>query len=346
MRKALFATIHIILTITIFSACSNNEDLSTPQKVYKIYVLFTPEGFCNMGYNDNTIKAIETLSGKYGYRYSFCVPETIEDGMEYYMNWYNEEPDDNVERTLFIFASGIYDAPLANAPHPKKNSRKDILLFEVKKEVPYAYTFDMSYYGASYMIGYFYLQETDVRFQIIAANLYLEGLEEVIDGFTTATKDMSCGSVELNCISDTPNGGLNNENLAFAECKMAFHENTDKNNIFVPYAGSSNMGVYRFSQSNYQTVVGVDCIDPNLYSYTFLCMNKRIDLALDDFLEPWINGDEIPRNTLYTLESGKVVVDRATALDSESELLDEIKKLAIAKEKEYFQKEVEDGQDL
>ena len=346
MRKALFATIHIILTITIFSACSNNEDLSAPHKVYNIHVLFTPEGFCNMGYNDNTLKAIETLSSKHGYRYSFCVPETIEDGMEYYMNWYNEEPDDNVERTLFIFASNIYEAPLANAPHPTKNSHKDILLFEVEKEVPYAYTFDMSYYGASYMIGYYYLKQMDVCFQVIAANQYIEGLEEIYGGFTTATKDMSCGSVELNYISDTPDGGLDNDNLAFAECRMVFYENMDKNNIFVPYASFSNLGVYRFSQSNYQIAVGVDCINPNLYSYTYLCMNKKIDLALDDFLEPWINGDEIPRHILYTLESGKVVVDRAATLDSESELLDEIKKMAIAREKEYYQKEVEDEQDL
>ena len=338
MRKILFAIIQIILTITIFSACSKNEEeLSAPDKVY-IYVLFTPEGFCNMGYNDNTLKAIETLSHKYGYKYSFCVPETLEDGMNYYMHWCKSELSNDVSRSLFIFASSVYDIYLAGEPHPAADSRKDILMFEVEKELPYAYTFAMSYYGASYMIGNYYLKYAPACFQIIAANVFLEGLEYVLDGFTDATEDMARGRVNLNYLSDYTDGGLNDDNLAYLECKSELHNNPNENNIFIPYAGLSNLGVYRFSQSNDQLAVGVDCINPNTYTYMPLSMNKRMDIALDDFLKRWKNGDEISKYTFYTLESGRIVVDRASILDLEPEVLDELLEQAIAKEKEYFQK--------
>jgi hypothetical protein len=65
-------------------------------------------------------------------------------------------------------------------------------------------------------------------------------------------------------------------------------------------------------------------------------MNKKMDLALDDFLQRWINGCEIPRHTLYTLESGKVVVDRITKLDFDSQTLETLQEEAIVKEKEYY----------
>ena len=336
MHKVLYIAIKIILAITIFSACSKNEDLGMPDKIY-VNVLFTPESFCEIGYNDVTLKAIETNSLKYGYEYSFCVPESIEDGMDYYMNWCKAQLNDDVARSLFVFASSIYDEPLANAPHPTTDSRKDILIFELAKELPYAYTFDMSYYGASYMIGSYCLRKLPVDFQIIAANPYLEGLYDVLDGFFAATEDMSSGTVNFCYISESPSGGLDDDDGAFLACKKIYSLNQEKTNIFIPYAGLSNLGVYRFSQSNYQLAVGVDCIDPNLFSYVFLCMNKKMDLALADFLQLWVKGGEIPRHTFYTLESRRVVVDRNTLLESDSELLDSLLEQAIAKEKEYFQ---------
>lgn len=324
------------LTITLFSACSNQDDLGAPHKVY-INVLFTPESFCEIGYNDITLKAIETLSHKYGYEYSFCVPESVEDGMKYYQSWCETPVSANIERTLFVFASKLYAEPLAEATHPA-DSRKDILIFEVEKELPYAYTFDITYYGASYMIGSFYLRQMDrpINFEIIAGNPYLDGLHEVTDGFTHATQEFALGNVSHSYLSDSPIGGLDDDDAAFGTCKVLYFLNQDETNIFIPYAGLSNLGVYRFSQSNHQTAVGIDCIDPDAYSHTYLCMNKKLDLALDDFLQLWVKGVDAPRHSFYTLESGRVTVDRASILDSDSEVFDQLFEQAIAKEKEYF----------
>lgn len=336
MKRGLFATIKILIILITFSACSKNEDLSMPEKenVY-ISIVFTPEGFCNMGYNDISLQAIETYSQKYGYTYSYSVPKTIEDGMAYYNTWCNTEIDNNT-RCLFIFASNIYKDLLANAPHPPADSRKDVLIYEVEEELPYAYSFFISYYGAAYMIGSYYLSRYPIDFQIIAANPYLKGLNYVVDGLKAATDELSLGSVNISYIDESPDGGLDDDDKAFNACIKAYYNNYDNNNIFIPYAGLSNLGVYRFSESNHQVVVGIDCIDPDLFTYSLLCMNKRMDLALDDFLSVWMKGKTPPRHMFYTLESGRAVVDRSIVLNRYSKELDKLFEQAIAKEKEYF----------
>ena len=226
-----------------------------------------------MGYNDITLKAVETYSHKYGYEYSFCVPESIEEGMDYYKNWCEATLNDDIARSLFVFASSLYDEPLAKAPHPAADSRKDILIFELEKELPYAYTFGMTYYGASYMIGCYYLKQLPVDFQIIAANPYLGGLDDVVNAFTAATEDISRGTVNFSYIDESPSGGLDDPDGIYSACMVTYYMNQDKANIFIPYAGLSNLGVYRFSQYNHQIAVGVDCIDPNSFSHIHLSMN-------------------------------------------------------------------------
>lgn len=336
MQKNLFIVIKILLILTIFSACSGrNGGLSMPEKVY-VSVLFTPESFCEIGYNDITLKAIESYSSKYGYEYSFCVPASIDDGMDYYRKWCETQLNDNVCRSLFIFASSLYDEPLAKALHPIDEPRKDILIYELEKELPYAYTFYMSYYGASYMIGSYCLKYCPINFHIIAANPYLGGLCDVVNGLSAVTQDMSSGTVNTSYISESPSGGLDDDQGAFLACMKAYESNQDGANLFIPYAGVSNLGVYRFSQTNGQMTIGIDCVDPDSFSHTLFSMNKKMDLALDDFLQRWINGCEIPRHTLYTLESGKVVVDRITKLDFDSQTLETLQEEAIVKEKEYY----------
>ena len=179
MHRSFFIAIKIIFTAIIFSACSKSEDLSTPEKVY-INVLFTPESFCNIGYNDITLKAVETYSQIYGYEYSFCVPESIEEGMDYYQNWCEATLNDDIARSLFVFASSLYEEPLAKAPHPT----------------------DIVYYGAAYMVGSYLTKSIPFDFQIIAANPYLEGLSDIVDGLTDATLDGLGGSVNTYYISE------------------------------------------------------------------------------------------------------------------------------------------------
>ena len=64
-------------------------------------------------------------------------------------------------------------------------------------------------------------------------------------------------------------------------------------------------------------------------------MNKRFDLALDDFFSLWIQGQEVPRHRLYTLETGRAEILKSSYL---TDLVDikELEQKAIIKEREYF----------
>ena len=333
MRRILHAALKILI-ILVFAACSK-DDRSTPEKI-DVYVLFSPEGFCNSGYNDITLKSIEKSSQKYGFEYSFYVPETIEMGMEFYNSWLNGYPSGD-GRTLFIFASAMYEEHLAQAQHPEPGTGKDILLFETESSLPYAYTFAMSYYGASYFIASYHLGLEWCDFKILAANPYTNGLGYMTDGIISAIEDNPSGDVECYYLGEQPHEGFDEQEEAFITCKFLSVNDTLQNNLYIPYAGLSNMGVYRFSETNTRTAIGMDSIDPNFYTSIHMSMNKRIDLAIDDFLVLWIKGEEVPRNRFYTLESGRVEVMKRTFLEEYfKDSMNNLYNQAISKEKEYF----------
>lgn len=337
MPKSLTAISRLILLILILSACTKEEQLCTPEKV-EVRVLFTPEGFCNIGYNDITLKAIEATAQKYGFEYSICVPEQIEIGMQDYRDWCNDELDEGVGRALYIFASGVYEEFLAKETHPDPQSGKEILIFEVNKELPYAYTFAMSYYGAAYMISHFYLLGQCCDFKIIAANPYLNGLDYLCDGINDAIEDNGFGSLEIQYLTNDPAGGLQDQLLAYLYCKALVEDDNLHTYVYVPYAGASNLGVYRCTQINHRICIGIDSLSPDFFSYIYMCMNKRIDLALDDFLQLWINKEDVPRHRFYTMESGRVGVDVSIHLAPWLTDVDDMIEEAAKKEREYFNK--------
>lgn len=332
MRRFFRVALNILSVFMILTACSK-DDRSTSDKI-DVHVLFSPEGFCNMSYSDIILKSIEKSSQKYGFGYSFYVPDNVEKGMGIYNSWLEKETENNC-RSIFIFASAVYGEPLAQAQHPTPDTEKEILLFETEEELPYAYTFAISYYGASYFISSYFLKIKNFDFKIIAANPYTSGLNYVYDGFYDAINDNSSGTVEVYTIGSNADEGFDNQIEAYIGCKILSQEDEDRLNIYIPYAGVSNMGVYRFSEANNYPSIGVDAIDPNYYTFILMSMNKRVDLALDDFFSLWTKGEEVPRHRLYTLESGRAEVIKSSYI-SDYDNLEELELKAISKENEYF----------
>lgn len=334
----------IIIAIVMFAfnmtGCSSEKD-EQPVMHNEVRVLFTYEGFCGVGYNDIILKAVETCSKTYGFEYSFLVPETLEAGMEDYRSWLQQEKDPDVGKSLYIFASNSYESLLENEDHPDPDSGKDILLFESEKEVPYAYTFAMSYYGSSYMIGNILLPFIpNSLFTIIAANPYIAGLNYITDGFQACIDDNQKGGIDCHYLTNDPGGGFGDQEEAYLLCMLIEEINLDSGmlSVFVPVAGSSNLGVYRYSRHKIGITIGVDYIGNFASDFITQTMNKRMDLALSDFFSPWTLGEEISRHRFYTLESGRVTVTQ-----SENHMFDIAEEdwkayldSAISKEKEYF----------
>lgn len=339
MRGILHVVIQLISILFILSACMKENIDCSPAKI-DVEVLFTPEGFSNTGYSDLVLKAVEKSAQKYGFEYSFCVPDSLEVGMDYYHDWYENELEEDAERSLFIFASGVYESMLADAPHPPKESGKEILIFEVQDELPYAYTFQLSYYGAAYYVAGFLLQEfqaeDEICFHIISANPFLAGLDYLYDGIADSITDNKTGILKTYNLTSYPGGGFENQNYAYLLCKFIDDENPESLNVYIPFAGNSNMGIHRFAHVNFRMSIGIDSIEPHYYSLMPFAIKKRMDLALDDFFNSWISDETVTRHTLYTLESGRVELvpnyNYQYMFEQYRWLLEDAK----VKEKEYF----------
>lgn len=339
----------IIIFASLLTGCSSKKE-EQPVKYNEVRVLFSYDGFCGVGYNDIILKAIDQCANTYGFEYSFFVPENLESGMEDYRTWLNAKKGDNVGKSLYIFASNIYEDLLEKESHPDPQSGKEILLFESEKELPYAYTFTMSYYGASYCIARYY--QTSIHqsccFAIIAANEHMDGLTDVENGYRDAIEDFKAenpGLEETSTIvkyylGNAPGEGFNRQDSAFGLCMMIDQEIPDEEKefmlVYVPFAGASNLGVYRYANIHWEYVVGVDINGESTSYMVTLSMIKRMDLALQDFFEPWMANKEIPRNVYYTLESGRIEVLHSTLSMIWEEERHELLKTGIEREKEYL----------
>lgn len=300
-------------------------------------MLFAPEGFCGNAYNDIILRAMETNAQKHGFEYSFYVPVSVEAGMEDYKEWINTSLDDGISRALYIFASNIYNEPLATAQHPDRGSGKDLLIFEVEEELSYAHTFAFSYYGSTYFIANYYQSYVSPEFLIVAANPYAPGLNYIQDALNDSVEDRGFGGVNTVYVSQNPGEGFDEQDWAYLICLSHDVQDSEQLIIYIPYAGISNLGVYRYARLHSRNCVGVDVVSSDLSVFISTSMIKRMDLALDDFFSAWCKGKN-PEYKFYTLDSQKVKLAFYLGLEPSAEEYNTMFDLAVKKEKEYFQR--------
>lgn len=337
MSRSILGYVFLIFIFSIPLSCSKKN--MGNDKCVEVNVLFYIDGFSTVGYNDLVLRAIERSAQNYGFEYSFYVPESIEDGMQNYRDWCSTPLEPGVEKSLYIFASGVYEDFLEDEEHPNPDTGKDILLFETEKELPYAYSFAISYYGTTYFCAEVIHRFSGVNFdyKIIAANPYVPGLNYVVDAVQASVDNHDSGTVEVIYLSTEPGSGYNDQELAYLNCLYLRKEDKYLDDIYIPYAGMSNLGVYRFSTLHYGLTLGVDGVG-DYFSSNFMpiSMTKNIELAFRDFYDMWNIGEDVLRNVLYTLESGKAEAFVSDRVQYSRDIIDDMFNEAIQKEREYF----------
>lgn len=331
----------MILAIAIIAGCSSKDE--QPAMYVDVHLLFSHDGFCNVGYNDMILNGIEKISRQYGFNYSFYVPDSIESGMENYREWRRKPLEDDCEKSLFIFTSNIYEELLSQEEHPDPQTGKEILIFETENEVPYAYSFGMSYYGATYMASRTYEHLYDViasgfDYNIIAANPYIYGLDHITDGLQACIEENATGtsSIQTTYLSYVKGGGLDDQNVAYMNCVALNSLESENHKMYVPLAGMSNLGVYRHIIQNLTPGMGVDFENKLESAYLAISMYKRFDLAFSDFFELWLKGEEVPRRRFYTMESGRIDMGFIYKEKYPYPDLDSLWNIAVEKEQQYF----------
>lgn len=354
MTSRFYHLLLVSLMITLVLGCSKENvepDQDENKEQFEVIVLFSTDGFYNFGYNDRFLSGIEKTSRKYNFKYEYYVPDTLSKGAQIYKNWLEKESDPNIKKSLFIFASNLYEQIYAASEAPAQNSAKEVLIMDIPHQVPNAYSIHTTTYGAAYYIGN-YLSELTFEyssaadsfyFHYILANKYDKELQRTYDG---CFDGMSAFSKEydipichtLSYISNSDEEGY--KYLGYDDGTTAYMIAMEQDNkhrgcfpIFIPIAGASNLGVYRYSNMNGLYTMGMYLEN----SQAPLSIIKCFDVILDEFFQLWILDKEIPKYKQYSLGSDGVKVSRSIMDDYFT--FDEILfQEAIEKEKEYYEK--------
>lgn len=331
----------IFVACTTFIACSDDDETAGNKTdisdAIEVTVLFSPNGFGDSGYNDYILYGMQRSYLELGYDFTYHVPDDVETGMEIYEAWRTDTLADGCKKSLFVFASSEYVEAFTNASRPT-DDRKDILLFESTHAVEGAYTFYLGMYGIGYTIGALCHQQNTNYFThaaVIAANQHDPIIKRAIDGLTDGFTEAGGTACDTYYLGNTATEGYNLVEEAY---QLSAELEAKGYTYLFPVAGGSNLGVYRYSRETTINTIGMDG-DMRAFSlFITYSLVKRIDLALEDFMEQWVDGTEIPQHQRFLYDSGylEMAYEYSEYMEEEDlQRLAEIEQKAKEKELEY-----------
>lgn len=301
--KLLWTYLLIIISVccTLLTGCEKAEPIDPFTQ--QVEVVFSPGGVGDQGYNDNILAGLQQASVKYGFTLAIHMPQEKEQAKEIYEEWREHQLDDNCNRALFIFSGSEYEYLLDSLTLPA-DERKDVLMFETKREVEGIYTFCVGTYAASYLAGASSVfEETEDKVQkalVIAANPHDKNVKRSVDGYRDGYLAAGGNACDVLYLSDHQDGGYNMQDNAYKMCMERKGEYT----YYFSVAGSSNKGVYRFSRETMDFVVGMDR-DMSAFAHMMLfSVVKHMDRAVTDVIGALIKNREIPYHQNFTYLSG------------------------------------------
>lgn len=285
--------------LILLAGCrKDNHDMSNA----RVEVVFSPQGVGDQGYNDMILRGLQKASAMYGFTLAIHIPLEKEQGLQIYEEWLNSDPDDECERSLFLFSGSEYEY-LADSLILPEDERKDVLMFETDKPVDGIYTFRIGCYAASYLAGATSVLEDDGEQQralVIAANPHDRNVKRAVDGYRDGYIAAGGDGCDVLYLSEESDGGYNMQDEAYHICQQARGSYI----FYFSAAGASNKGVYRFSREYNELTVGMDD-DMSLFSFMIsISVVKHIDRALIDIIGDMLKNRDIPYHQDFTYLSG------------------------------------------
>lgn len=292
--------IYTLLILFFCVACSDDdteEILSTSQ--YDVDILFSPAGLGDSGYNDIILYGIQQSCKEHGFNLIMHRPKTIERGWQLYEEWKEEQSDSH--KQLFIFASNHYE-PLLRQSTRDFGDNKTVLLFEADSDIENVATFRLEMYGAAYYIGRL-VAHTSSSAALLLANPQDQNIKRCADGFKEGyleeNKDLD---FSIYYLADKLNEGYDIPDSAYRKAYSLY-----ENYSFVySLAGRSNQGVLQYTRE-YPYGAYTAGVDGDMSAYStqvVASLIKRLDLAIEDYVDRWIAGEKIEGYSLYGLDSG------------------------------------------
>lgn len=294
------------LIILIASASCTKEDM--PDKgagePKRIYVMFSPGGLGDSGYNDLILTGFQRIRLDYPEtELVFYTPDSLQEAEALTEKWLTGETSDI--RQLFVLASSDYEdmlRDLLQEHYPDADSipDKDILLFESpdKYDLPLR-TMRISIFGASYLAGLSAADLYDDRpALVIGANPNDEPVLSAIYGFIDGWKSRSATDIDTVYMSTDWNGFIQSE-----KAYQKMHEWSKVYGFVFPVAGGTNNGVYKYLREHPGTMktTGMDVDQSYLSSDIIGSVLKHIDRLVYDKISEWIETGDMQLKDHYGL---------------------------------------------
>ena len=299
MRRFNYPLIVIFFFLILLAGCGKeNFDFSHA----RVEAVLSPQGVGDQGYNDKILRGLQQASLKYGFTLAVHVPNEKEQAIHIYEDWLNTTPDDDCERSLFVFSGSEYEYLLEKLTLPD-DTRKDVLMFETEREIDGIYTLFVGSYAASYLAGatsVFDSEGEEQKALVIAANPHDRQVKRAVDGYRDGYLAAGGDGCDVHYLSEEPDGGYRMQDETYHYCM----EQQGNYVCYFAAAGASNKGLYRFSRESLNVAVGMDD-DMGLFSFLIsISVVKHMDRVVVDVLGDLLNNRNIPYHQKFTYSSG------------------------------------------
>ena len=293
----------VFIVSLLILGCSDEKETSwdNPYTSKQAIVLFSPGGIGDMGYNDQILRGIQRVKEEKDFMLLFSSPSSLEEARRIFEDWLDMDTD-GID-CLFILGGHEYENMARELLDERKYPDKKVLLFEtLNSEIP-AYTFSISMYGACYLAGGVVLPFTSDKVAVLCGNSNDATVKSAADGFVKGYTDQGGESADIFCLADDWTGYAMPDSAYRMVARLA-----GEYSYFFPLAGGSNLGMFRYAREYPDDLymAGMD-VDQSGYSSRITCsVVKNIDRLVGHYLNLWLEGESIPRNKVYGLESGYI----------------------------------------
>lgn len=321
----------LILLAVALASCSKEDEAGLPCVKDQVIVLFSPGGVGDMTYNDQILRGVQQMNKEREIQLLLSSPSSVDEAEKIFTDWL--AMDGNGVKALFVLAANEYEEMTMRHLSTGNYPGKEVLLFETRtQDIPQAYTFSITMYGACYLAGGVATVFTD-RAAVLCANSNDHAVNEGGEGFAKGFTENKGAEAPIFYLSDSWQGYAMPDSAYRKTAELA----TQYRYIF-PIAGGSNMGVYRYAREypyGFYTA-GMDVDQSALSTQITLSVVKHIDRVIVDYLTRWLDGKELPRNQVYGMQSGYIdIVLSPHYMEACRPTFDKLKNIAIEKEQEH-----------
>lgn len=308
-----------------------------------LIVIYPIDGLGDRGYVDAVYDAVDRQSKRYGLRVQHVVPFDSLELRQYFKEVFQSTLPQQ-SKSLCLVMPRNADNLLKEFTPGYDNSKRDIVLFDVKDTYPNIHTLHISNYGMSYQAGMLAAQMPGIdKVLAVVANKELSTLKEGADGFTDGFTDgfgeANGSRLQVMYLGNQPHEGFNQE---FDIYTQAFNFDKDGIDLVYPLCGGTVQGLLRYNRQHPSTSFYTVGIDSDMSSYSsrvpFSCV-KRMDNVVSTLISQW-QGKGIPDFQYFGLEGGYTqIVPSDLYAEQFATLLKETKRVATEAELKFFEYE-------